>query len=200
MSSFAPIIEEAWEHRRRRRQVLGAAVVAAAASVGIVIATAGSGPSSGGLAQPRPIVVASSAVLSRAPYMGVSCPVANSIACDRVGLAVWLKRPAMSVTATIAGAPLTLKYRGDLVYKGDGPRSAFAGFLQPAGIVSRMRVKPTAGNVVYRSHGHWRVAVRQQMWFGEGNVPPTSVRLMIHDPDGRTVITHVNVNLSPGWG
>jgi len=132
--------------------------------------------------------------------MGVKCPVANSIACDRVGLAVWLKRPAMSVTATIAGAPLTLDHRGDLVYKGDRPRSAFAGFLQPAGIVARLHVKPALGDVVYKSHGRWRVAVRRQMWFGGTESPLVPVRLTIHRPGGRTVITRVKVALGTGWG
>src|SRR2546429_277960 len=31
-------------------------------------------------------------LLARSPYLGVACPTANSIACDRVGLAVWLRR------------------------------------------------------------------------------------------------------------
>jgi hypothetical protein len=177
-----------------------AALVTAAATAGIVIATVGRGFSSGGLAQARPVAVASSALLSRAPYLGVNCPVANSIACDRVGLAVWLKRSAMSVTATIAGAPVTLDHRGDLVYKGDRPHSAFTGFLQPAGIVSRLHVKPTLGNIVYKNHGHWRVAVRRQMWFGDAQSPLVPVRLTIHRSGGRTVTTSVKVALGTGWG
>lgn len=134
--------------------------------------------------------------------MGVSCPVANSIACDRVGLAVWLKHPALSITATIAGAHLILDYRGDLRYPGDKLRTAFDGFLQPAGIVSRLHVKPVEGNVVYTTHGHVHVAVRHQMWFGDvRDYPqPVPVRLTIHEPGGRTVDTRTNVELAAGWG
>src|SRR3954465_2938663 len=39
--------------------------------------------------------------LQRAPYIGVSCRTPNSIACDRVGLAIWLRRPVARLTATI---------------------------------------------------------------------------------------------------
>jgi hypothetical protein len=134
--------------------------------------------------------------------MGVSCPVANSIACDRVGLAVTLKRPADSVTATVAGRRVTLDYRGDLLYRGAAPITEFDGFLQPAGIVSRFRVRPVEGNVVYTSHGQVHIAARHQMWFGDvRDYPaPVSLRLAIHEPDGRTLITHTMIELAPGWG
>jgi hypothetical protein len=204
MSFFAPIIEEAWEHRRRRHEALVIALLASAAAVGIVVglASMGSGSPSSSSGPARVFAVASSAVLSRTPYMGVNCPVANSIACDRVGLAVWLKHPALSITATIAGAHLTLGYRGDLLYPDDRPRTAFDGFLQPAGIVSRMHVKPVEGNVVYTTHGHVRLAVRHQMWFGDvADYPlPVSVRLTIREPSGRTLITRTDVELATGWG
>jgi hypothetical protein len=38
-------------------------------------------------------------LFSQPPYVGVACPTANSIACDRVGLAIWLRRPAARVNA-----------------------------------------------------------------------------------------------------
>ena len=50
-----------------------------------------------------------SRLVSQAPYVGVSCRRASSIACDRVGVAVWLKRPAVGVTTTIAGQRLPLR-------------------------------------------------------------------------------------------
>ena len=203
MITFATIIQQAWDHRRRRHRAIGVATLASAATVGIVagLANAGSGSlssSSSGLV----ITVAPSTVLSKAPYMGVSCPVANSIACDRVGLAVWLKRPAVSVTATIAGAHLALSDHGDTRYQGDQPRTAFDGFLQPANIVSRFHVRPVKGNLVYTTHGHVRVAVRPRMWFGDaGDYPaPVPVRLTIHEPGGRTVVTRADVGLATGWG
>jgi hypothetical protein len=40
--------------------------------------------------------------------MGVSCPIPNSFACDRVGVAVWLREPALSVDAAIAGREVQL--------------------------------------------------------------------------------------------
>lgn len=199
---FAPIIGEAWEHRRRRYRAIALATVASAIAVAIVAGLASIGSRSSGSSIPDGVeAVAPSAVLSGGPYVGVSCPVANSIACDRVGLAVTLKHPAESVTATIAGARLTMNYRGDLRYRGAAPRTEFDGFLQPAGIVSRFHVKPVEGSVVYRSHGHLHIAVRHQMWFGDvRDYPaPVSLRLAIHEPDGRTLITHTTIELATGW-
>ena len=42
------------------------------------------------------------------PYLGVSCPVGNSIACDRVGIAVTFARPARLVTVQLAGRTVAL--------------------------------------------------------------------------------------------
>lgn len=194
MSSLAPLIGEAWEHRRHRLRIVAAAALATAA-VGVVIGLATLEPGSppAGAGGPPPAVVGSWTVLSRQPYMGVSCPVANSISCDRVGLAVWLKRPARSVFATIAGAPLRLNDRGDLAYRGDVPRRAFTGFLQPAGIVSRLHVRRVDGSVLYKLHG-------REMWIAGPDGPLVPVRLTIHEPGGRTVATHVRVQLGDGWG
>lgn len=202
--SFAPIIEEAWEHRRHRHQIVAAAALALAVTAGIVIAltSPGSGSRSGGAAPARTMTVAASTVLSKTPYMGVSCPIANSIACDRVGLAVWLRHPAVSVTATIAGARLPLNDYGAFRYRGRKPRTAFDGFLQPAGIVSRLHVHPVEGSAVYTRHGHLHVAMRHHMWFGDSSdyPPPVPVRLTIHEPGGRTLVTRTHVELSAGWG
>jgi hypothetical protein len=199
MSAFAPIIEEAWQHRRRRHRALGATALATIAAAAIVIAMGGHG-SPFGSSMPAPTVVAASAVLSRPPYMGVRCPGANSISCDRVGLTVWLKRPAVSVAATIAGAPLVLNHRDQFLWPGDPPHTSFDGFLQPAGIISRLHVHVLAvdGNDARRLR-HDGVPVGRQSWFGEGSAG-APVRLTIHETDGRTIITHVYVGLRPGWG
>jgi hypothetical protein len=50
--------------------------------------------------------------------------------CDRVGLAVWLRRPARTVTARINGKPLDL----DDPEWTDRSRRMRVGFLQPAGL------------------------------------------------------------------
>lgn len=99
----------------RRRQRAGLRLSAPALFAGLVVVTIGF--SSGGhttrptgSSKPRASVntiTSPAAVFAEAPYMGVSCHLPNSIACDRVGLAVWLWRPA-TVSATIAGAPLKL--------------------------------------------------------------------------------------------
>ena len=41
-----------------------------------------------------PVRVRANDLLKRSPYMGVSCPTANAVACDRVGLHVALLEPA----------------------------------------------------------------------------------------------------------
>jgi hypothetical protein len=204
MSTVAPLIEEAWEHRRRRRRAAGitafvAAVIAAAA---LVIIAGGSGSVTDGRSGPTPSpssVVAPSRVLSKAPYMGVRCPVANSTACDRVGLAVWLKRPAISVTARIAGAKLSLHNPDQSHGAAEPPSRTLYGYLHPAGIVSRLRVRPVKGNIVGSHHDKAYVTVAHQMWFGE-HQPSPAVRLTIHYRAGQTVVTQLRVPLSPGWG
>jgi hypothetical protein len=66
--------------------------------------------------------------------MAVACHIPNSIACDRVGLAVWLRHPALSISATIAGAPLQLNNPDWSGPARHGRRRMFAGFLHPAWI------------------------------------------------------------------
>jgi hypothetical protein len=83
----------------------------------------------------RPDLCAATArrLLAREPYMGVSCGIPNSVACDRIGLAVWLRRPARRVVAHIDGRRLPLDDpEWSLPTDPRGPM--FAGFLQPAGL------------------------------------------------------------------
>jgi hypothetical protein len=124
-------------------------------------------------------------LLSRESYMGMSCRIANSFACDRVGLAVWLREPAVRVDATIAGGELELD---DPEWSGpveEGERRMFAGFLQPAGLVDGpLEVTPDGG---------------PDRWFGRDPVT-TTVDLSIVRDDGATDTTSVEVPLSPGWG
>lgn len=46
---------------------------------------------------------------SQAPFIGVACRWANSIRCGRIGIAVWLRHPADSVTATLNGKQVLLR-------------------------------------------------------------------------------------------
>jgi hypothetical protein len=202
MHYVAPLIEEAWEHRRRRCRSLAITALAAGVIAALILAivSRGAGSTAGtGAPSPSALVVRPSAVLSKSPYMGVSCPVANSIACDRVGLAVWLKRPAVSVTATIAGARLSLDNPDHLVSASAPSGHAFDGYLWPAGIVSRLHVRPDNGNVISASHGGTQVTVTHRMWFGEGD-PSAVVRLAIQHRGGQTIITQLRVPLAAGWG
>ena len=204
MQYVAWLIGEAWDNRRRRyrRLVLGALTAGAIAALVSLTTSGGSGSTAGRSAPlpPRPEVVAPSRVLSKSPYLGVNCPIANSVACDRVGLAVWLKRPAVSVMATIAGAPLALNWFGDERLSLPVAHREFDGYLQPAGIVSRLDIRPVQGNEVLTEHGRTRVIVSHQMWFGDGNARSPLIRLAIHYTNGQTTITQLRVGLAAGWG
>ena len=118
--------------------------------------------------------------LARGPYLGVSCPFANSTACDRVGLAVWLRRPARSVEATIGQRRFSLddpKWSGPA---NGGLRKMFVGFLQPAGL--RL--------------GALQVPLK---WAGSPPVA-TNVRIVVTYADGARRAVTTKVALSGGWG
>ena len=124
-------------------------------------------------------------LLSRDPYMGVSCRTSNSFACDRVGLAVWLREPAARVDAAIAGRDLELDDREWSGAAKEGERRMFAGFLQPAGLIDGpLQVTADAG---------------PDRWIGREPVSAT-VELWIVGEDGATTTTRLDVGLSPGWG
>ena len=134
----------------------------------------------------RPQVSASAdALLSRDPYMGVSCRTPNSIACDRVGLAVWLREPAVRVDAEIAGRALELDDPDWSEPANADERRMFAGFLEPAGLFDGpLEVTPDAG---------------PDRWIGRKPVSAT-VDLRIIRNDGTATTTTLEVPLSPGWG
>ena len=112
----AGVIETARRRQRRRRLRLALAL-ALAIAIGAALANSLRGAQHTANVNGRPVrglpLLAPAAVLSQSPYMGVACPQPNATACDRVGLAIWLKRPAISVNATIAGQPLKLDWAGE---------------------------------------------------------------------------------------
>ena len=120
------------------------------------------------------------AVLSRPPYLGVACPQANSIACDRVGLAVWLKHPAVRVVATIEGRPLRL-HAG----RPDGRGAWYRGYLQPAGLLDGpLKVTPDRGR-----------------WYWQGGHPKDArLHIVIRRAGGAIDRTSLAVALHAGWG
>jgi hypothetical protein len=89
--------------------------------------------------------------------MGVSCRTPNSFACDRVGLAVWLREPAVRVDAAIADQELE---PDDPEWSGpaeDGERRMFAGFLQPAGLIDGpLQLTPDAGPIAGSAASRYR--------------------------------------------
>jgi hypothetical protein len=118
------------------------------------------------------------------PYMGVACHVPNWIACDRVGLAVWLARPA-TITATIGGASFRLDDPNwsYATRTGEKPLYVYAGFLQPAGLTTRLHVARAGGAT----------------WLG-ADAPSPLVRFRIEYGDGRVVVVRQHVGLNAGWG
>lgn len=116
--------------------------------------------------------------------MGIACGKSNSIssatACDRVGLAVWLKRPAQRVTAAIAGRRLTLSKTGEF-----GERLGYwEAYLHSAGLDH---------GVLRLPRGH------RNYWAGQPPVS-TSVRITAFFGDGRTASARKRLRLNPGYG
>jgi hypothetical protein len=127
------------------------------------------------------------AVFAQDSYMGVACQIPNSLTCDRVGLAVWLRRPA-TVTATIAGAPpIRLDAPHWTYFVRDHGRDlyVYAGFLQPAHLTTRLGVVPES---------KWT-----NSWLG-ANAPSPLVRFRIDYGHGNIVTTKEHIYLSAGWG
>jgi hypothetical protein len=178
--------------RQRRRRVSAATAVLAVALAALII-----GSNRGGRDQPTrglrpgsgPAAAKSEppgAVFAKDPYMGVACHAPNSVTCDRVGLSVWLRRPAI-VTATIAGAPLALNDPtwSYVAHSRRRTLHVYAGFLQPAGITTRLGVLPDG--------------LSMNTWYGS-NAPSPLVRFRIDYGNGNIVATQERVYLSAGWG
>jgi hypothetical protein len=125
------------------------------------------------------ITVTSASVLAREPYMGVACPTPNSTRCDRIGLAVWLKRRAVAVSADIRGRRFALPDRSLSTPVRKNGRKDFAGYLRGAGLQS-----------------HYHLA---QRWLGNPT-PFASVRLWIDYGHGPVRETRLRVPLMAGWG
>lgn len=186
MEFVAHLIGEARSRQRRRRLRLAWGAVAAVVLVISVRALGADAPVAGG-EHSAFAFVAPSAVFTQDPYMGVTCPIANSIACDRIGLAIWLRHPAAHVTATIAGQPLVLDWFGEVRRVGPvPPRFALDGYLRPAHITTLLGVRPSA----------------QGMWFGDVRSPWPSplVRFWIRYANDQRVTTELRVPLNTGWG
>jgi hypothetical protein len=174
------VIDDA--RRRQRRRWLGWSLLALVTVVAVVLASDRAAPEQPRTPPPpsRPArFLPPRAVFSQAPSMGVSCGTPNSTRCDTFGLAVDLKRPALSVQATVRGRAFALD---DPEWSGTphrGRRKMFVGFLRHA-----------------RLHDDYHLPL---LWDGPG-APSPLVRLRIDYGGGQTVRTHTHVLLRPGWG
>jgi hypothetical protein len=182
----AGVIKEA-KRRQRRRRAVTALVLLVAGLVAVVVLPGGKEPggSSRRLGQQPSALLAldPSALFSQDPYMGVACGVANSIACDRIGLTVWLRHPAQAVVAIVGGRSFRLDdpaWSGPAIH---GVRNQFAGFLQPAGITTRLGVSTQQGT-------HW-----------DGSSGPSPLTMLTIMRRGQPPIqAWINVSLQAGWG
>jgi hypothetical protein len=193
LETNAGVIEDARARQRRHRRV-GIALLAAAAVAGVlaILSSGGGTPTaqpSGALPFSGPgIVEPAAAAFLQPPSMGVACGIPSSIACDRLGLEVWLTRRA-TVTATIAGGPRIrlddprwsyfVRYHNRAIH-------VYAGFLQPAGLTTRFHIVPEPNT---------------QTWDGAtSNAPSPLVHFRIDYGLGDIVFTQAHVLLRPGWG
>lgn len=119
-------------------------------------------------------------------YMGVRCREPNSVSCDRVGLAIWLKEPAESLVAEIEGRRLELVSPGEFV---PGKGTGWEGYLHPAGLLD-----PGGPLAVAREPGQ-----PADYWSGRKPVEAT-IRLTAAYADGTTASKTIRAPLHPGWG
>jgi hypothetical protein len=169
------LFDEAWRRARRRRLLVAAAcLVAVAVAVGL---SAGD--------RPAPVAPPPALALPRDPGMGVACPEANSIACDRIGIAVWLDSQPRRLVARVGGLSVVLR---DAHIRCGAERSCprlYQAMLQPAGLLDgALKVTPDEGR--YR-------------WLGRHPVEGT-LTITATLRDGSRAVATRRVPLAPGWG
>jgi hypothetical protein len=121
----------------------------------------------------------SAGLLGAPPYVGVACPEANSIACDRIGVAVWVRGPARAVRAVVAGRDVRLRPAWT-----DARGRAWTGYVRRAGLRDGALRVPADG---------------RGRWFGQ-EAPEVRVRVVVVRRTGVAAgVTRV-VALRPGWG
>jgi hypothetical protein len=134
----------------------------------------------------RVATVAPSAVLVQQPYIGVACPapvpfnaaqaIATARACNRGGLSIALRTPAVTATATINGQSFKLDSSAWSDPPVHGKHRSLAGFLQPA----RFLLGPFT-TVTYRGRVRQRLTIENVhlvIDYGAGHKVQTSVRLL----------------------
>lgn len=189
ISELEPGLISNARRRQRRRRVAALSFPVIAVLAGLLIASAPGGRSgqhATGARSRLPVIThePASRAFAQAPYMGVACHAPNRISCDRIGLAVWLRRPA-TVTASIAGKRLKLNNPTWSYVARPGHLYVYAGFLQPAGLTTSLGVVPAS---------KWT-----NSWLG-ADAPSPLVRFQI-DYGGTSIVSaEQHVYLSAGWG
>ena len=200
LSAALPPAQKARRRARKRRLIYATAAATLLLAIAVVLAlTHGSGRVSH-YAQPSPTgsTPAAQLALKREPQIGVACRTPNSIACDRVGLAIWLRRPAARLTATINRRTVAMGFpcgsaryaESCSSYCRDAARhqpcgTYFEGFLRPAGLLNGpLKVKPDRG---------------RYYWIGKRRSVGT-VRITATYRNGETATITKRVRVNAGWG
>ena len=78
--------------------------------------------------------------------MGVACPEANSIACDRIGIAVWLDSAPQRLVASVGGRSVALRDAHIRCGADSSCPRLYQAMLQPAGLLDgALKVTPDEG-------------------------------------------------------
>jgi len=176
------LFDEAWRRARRRRLLVAGALIAAmGVAVGLSVALGDRPPVPEAPVVPAPAALA----LPKDPGMGVACREANSVACDRIGIAVWLDSVPQRLVATVDGRSVALRDAHIVCGRERSCPRLYQGELQPAGLLDgALKVTPDEGR--YR-------------WFGRHPVAGTLTITATYRDGSRAVATR-RVPLNPGWG
>jgi hypothetical protein len=176
----ATVISDARRHQRRRRIRWALVALCVGAGAGLIASRMQTAPGGSATASPAKRV-APAAVLAQAPGMGVACHLGM---CDWVGLAVWLRQPAVAVSATIAGRPMRLVITN--AYPRPGARATFVGYLRPYRLITDAHLDVGSGPT------SWATSL--------GHAPTPVVQLRIRYRNGSALTTRLQVPLQSGWG
>jgi hypothetical protein len=145
------LFDEAWRRTRRRRLLVAATLVAAVA-VAVAVAVAQSAGDRSVPAAAPPATLA----LPRDPGMGVACPEPNSIACDRIGIAVWLDSAPRRLVARVGGRSVVLRDAHIRCGADASCPRLYQAMLQPAGLLDgALKVTPDEGPLARPAPRRW---------------------------------------------
>jgi hypothetical protein len=107
------------------------------------------------------------------------------MACDRVGVAVWLSRPAARLRVSVAGRPVRMRADAICSLAEIRCNTYFIGYLKPAGLLRGPRRIKAGG-----SNDYW--AGSRADW--------ALVSITAHYSDGSTAAVALRPILNCGWG